>query len=456
MAEEGDMDRSHLVVQGPVHMVGTTEQAINYINFRINPKEQEPRMYFRPLPAGPEQDANSGERQGESDISESLVELVISTKFRDDVQIQVENVNQMNFFLAVIPHIHVQTFYLREIKNNTGLPSSVAMSLDKALSNHPTLKRVWLQAVNVTADSEIEDSDARDEGRHYSIAASILKHPQSCIQDIMVEGYGSTGTLRNPIADGCWSPEGRAEVLSKHMMSFLQALRENGSVHTVSFVKTNLRLNEKHDEAQATSMILHLGQTLCKNRSIEKLYLGNLLENLSQEGIESFAKSIRHMKGLKVLDLRLIHRLVNPRPDLRFGNHMQISPRHRHLSSDHHQSNHRDATFIENEGPQPCLLKPIVDALEENCSLTKILGWKKYFQCSESLDPKARQAQEEKDTALENDLNYQLQLNRSRAKQFVHEPRLSIGAWSYVLEKCRGNPTAMYYCLRYKVASVCV
>jgi len=478
--EGGDLDGSHLVVQGPVHMQGTPDQAINYINSRINPKEQEPRMYFRSLPAGPEHNEDNGE--GESNVPESLVELVISTKMRDDVQVQVEDLGQMDLFLQVIPHIEIQTFYLRDDNPNgssSTLPVAIGTSLDKALSNHPTLRRLWLQqqaAVSSTSDTRTTDivEDAHHEkGGHYSIAASILKHPQSFIQEVMVEGYGSTGSTHHQQIG-----KNKAAVLSKHMMSLLCALESNSSVHSISFVKTNLRLHENHDEEQATSMILQLGQTLCANRSIEKLYLGNLLEYLSQEGIESFAKSIRQMKGLKVLDLRLVHRLVLPRPDLRFGNHihMQISPRrhrrrrHHFGEHQHHQqpsTHHGDDTLFSKDKDhlQPCLLKPIVDALEDNCSLIKIPGWKKYLDCcsessTQQQDPNMATTRQEfqkesrnHPTSLENALNYQLQLNRSRAKQFVYEPAVSIAAWSLVLEKCKGNPTAMYYCLRYKVVS---
>ncbi|CAJ1936089.1 unnamed protein product [Cylindrotheca closterium] len=458
--EEGDLGQYHLVVQGPIHMQGTPQQAINYINSRINPKDQEPRMYFRPLPAGPEQDTdyrgNEGNDESSSGPQSSLVELVISTNFRDDVQVQVEQLDQIELFLQVISGIHIQTFYLRDYPNGSTLPNAITTSLDKALSKHPTLKRLWLQAFySTTVDSVVEEDfheSSSDKGVHYSIAASILKHPQSCIQDIMVEGYGHTRALRS--AHG-WRNEIGAEVLlSKHTLSFFRALEDNCSVHTISFVKTHLRLHDNRDEAEAKSMILRLGRALCNNRSIEKLYLGNLLEYLSHEGIESFAKSIRQMKGLKVLDLRLVHRLILPRPDLRFGNHMQISPRHQQRH--HHFTNHFDSSSSGNEATRLCLLKPIIDALEDNCSLTRIPGWKKYLDCSESRDPKSRQIKKEIRQGIENALNYQLQLNRSRAKQFVHEPTLSIAAWSLVLEKSRGNPTAMYYCLRHKVITVCL
>jgi hypothetical protein len=360
--EDENDDTSHLIVQSPTHYQGTAQQIIKFVNSRINPLEVEPRMYLR-------SSLTTAERDEEPEETAPVIELVVTTCYRDDVRILVNNGEDTTLFLTIIAHLNVETLFL--YREST--PEQLTAHLGKALSNHATVKRLWLKT----------GSEASDDS-NFSVAASIIQFELSTIQELIVEGYG-----------------GEADVLSKHQQDLFGALEHTSSVQAVAFVKTTLL---------DTATMSRLGQALCVNKSISKLYLGSL-DNAQEPGLLEFARCIPKMKHLRVLDVRLVHRLVFTRPDHRPGRAQNVS------------------------------FERIIHGLQENCSLTKIQGSRRY---TKDLSP-----------SLQHLMDYQLQLNRSCAKQFVRRPTTLPNVWSFVLNKCNDNPSAMYYCLREKVVSAC-
>lgn len=352
-----------LVVQGPRHYQGTVHQITTLINSRIKPLEVEPRMFLRSKIA-----TNA---DGTEAIESESVELVVTTIYRDDVQIQNQNGDDPSLLLNIMAQVNAETFFLYMAH----IPGHLTPHLGKALSNHPTLKRLWV----VTSSQAPTDSI-------YSIAASIIACDNSPIRELIVEGYRSEEDA----------------VLSQNQQRLFAALEKTSHLRAVAFVKTAF-LN--------SATLSRLGQALSTNCSVAKLYLGSL-DNAQDEGIEAFARCIPNMKHLQVLDIRQVHRLVFTRPD-----------QQRHTQN--------DASSFE----------PIIRGLEGNWSIAKIQGSRRY---TKDLSP-----------FLQNLLDYQLKLNRSCAKQFVKRPTTLPNVWAFALYRCNDNPTAMFYCLREKVASAC-
>jgi hypothetical protein len=352
-----DNDDSRFVAQEPTYYKGSVVAASKFINDKIITLGLEPKLYFRHLFT----------EELEDEITSSF-ELVVTTGHRDDVRLQSENVT---LFLDTIPHLKVETFLL--YKNS--IPEKLYPLLAKSFEKHSTLKRLWLKGGPPT--------DSEDIG--YLIGASIIRVEGSPFQDLVVEGYDG-GADGNSITDS--------------RRDFFRALEQNTSFQALSFVKTVL-LN--------TATMTSLGQALCINTSIKKLYLG-CLDHVPEAGLLEFSKYLSTMQHLQVLDIRLVHRLVFTRPDQRPAK--------------------SKASFV-----------AIIEALNENWSLEKIHGFRRYTK--------------DLPLSLQSDMEYQLQLNRSCAKQFVRTPSTNSNIWPLILEKCKDNPTAMYYCLREKVVSVC-
>eukprot|EP00980_Cylindrotheca_fusiformis_P030001 scaffold24174_cov117-Cylindrotheca_fusiformis.AAC.2 len=304
--DEND-EGSRLVVQNPIHFRGTASQIIQHINSRIKPLEIEPRMFLRTfVGVGGRPDAEENTAAHAEDF-----ELVVTASFRDDVRILVKSGDDLNSILKIMAGIHVETVFLYAANTPGWLTTS---SIGKVLSNHPTLKRLWL----VTGPDFVEDDI------NFSVAASIIQESHSPIRELIIEGYGGESTA----------------ALSKHQEAFFKAIEQSSSLLGLAFVRTAF-LN--------TATLSRLGQALCSNCSIETLYLGSL-DDAEEAGIMEFARCIPKMNHLKVLDIRQVHRLVFTRPNQRLN-----------------YSTAKNVPF-----------EPVIYGLMENWSLTKIQGSRRY------------------------------------------------------------------------------
>ena len=352
-------DEQRSIVEEPAIRKGTARQIIDFVNKRINPLEMEPRMYLK-----------------EASDGLTPIELVATTKYRDDVRILVDQGPSIEAFAReLMPFLNVETLLL--YKDTT--PKALVSHMSRAFSLHSTLKRIWLKT---DSPSDI----------NFEVAASIIQLRTSSIEEFVVEGLDSS-TIQDQIS-------------AQHQI-FFHALGQTKSVKAITFVKT-ANLN--------AATMSTLGDSLCKNSSIQRVYLGDL-SKIPETGLLQFAKKLPEMKHLQVLDFRLVHRLVFTRPNQRFGLNT--------LETD-------VTTFFET----------IAYALESNSALLQIQGSRRYLKAMPS--------------ALQSKIEYHLQLNRSKAKQFVKTPAVSPSLWSLIMaKKCSDNPNAIFYCLREKIVSVC-